>query len=177
LLAAALLVAGTQSLWGQNASETRAPHTYYDPQSRAWVTVPAPVSASAEPPKTTTYTGTLVYNFTITLDANISSSAKIQCTATAIVYDTGTTNEIIESDSVLATRSGSTATCSPTFSYSWNLASESTDTVALGYVITAPSEATGSSVLPARVSQQADFASISVPKTGTTTTETITATF
>jgi len=86
----------------------------------------------------------------------------------------GSGNEIIESDTVLATRSGSTATCSPTIPYSWNLASSSCDKES---DLSAPAEATGTAVLPARTGEQLGFASISVPVSGTTTTETLTPTF
>jgi hypothetical protein len=175
LLVGVWLVAGTQSLWGQNAAGTPGLRKYFDPRNHVLITVPQADSAAVEEPPTTTYTGTFVFNFTITVKANIASTAKIQCTATAIVTD-GTTsfNEIIESDTVQATRTGSTATCSPTIPYSWNLSSGSSDKVQLGWTLSAPS---GSATFPQRVSEQTSFASISVPTSGSTTTETLTPTF
>lgn len=177
LLLGVSLMAGTQTLWGQNVTGTHGIRRYFDPQSKVLVALPVVDSADAEPPATTTVTGTLVFNFTVTVKANISSTAKIQCTATATVFDTSTTNQIIEQDTVLATRSGSTATCSPTIPYSWNLGSSSTDKVSLGWILSAPSEASTSSALPSRLSEQTTFASISVPANGSTTTETLTPTF
>jgi hypothetical protein len=171
-------MAGTQLLWGQNLAGTHGLRRYFDPHARALAALPQADDADAAPPATTTSTGTFVFNFTITVKANISSTAKIQCTATATVFDASTGNEIIEQDTVLATRSGSTATCSPTIPYSWNLGSSSTDKVALGWIIISPSEAsTITSTLPSRVSEQFSFASISIPANGSTTTETLTPTF
>jgi hypothetical protein len=171
LLVGACLIIGTQSLWGQNSLTSS--------DRRAQLLRARAQGASTEPHTTKTYTGTLVYNFTITVDANISSSAKIQCTATAEFID-GTVpseNFISESATVIATRSGSTATCSPTIPYSWTLSTESSDTVELSYIIAAPSEASTSAQQPSRISEQTGFAYISVPATGTTTTETLTPTF
>ena len=177
LLVGACMVAG-MPLWGQNVVGTHGLRNYFDPQTRVLVALPqADDTASAEPPAVTTFTGTLVFNFTITVKANITSTAKIQCTAMATLLDIGTSNEIIEQDTVLAVRSGTTATCSPTIPYSWNLASSSSDKVTLGYIISAPAEAAVSAALPSRVSEQLSFASISVPATGSTTTETLTPTF
>ena len=176
LLAGACMVAGVP-LWGQNVVGAHGLRRYFDPQTRVLVALPQADTASDEVPAVTTFTGTFVFNFTIAVKANITSTAKIQCTATATLLDVGTTNEIIEQDTVLAVRTGTTATCSPTINYSWNLATGSTDKVMLGFIISAPSEAGVSASLPSRVSEQLTFASISVPATGSTTTETLTPTF
>jgi uncharacterized Zn-finger protein len=176
LLIGVCMAAGVP-LWGQNVVGTHGLRKYYDPQARVLIALPMADNAAVEPPAVTTFTGTLVFNFTVTLKANISSTAKIQCTATASLLDASTANEIVEQDTVLATRSGTTATCSPTINYSWNLGSGSTDKISLGWIISAPSEASTSSALPSRVSEQLNFASISVPVTGTTTTENLTPTF
>jgi len=170
-------MAGTQTLWGQNTAGTHGLRKYFEPQTRLLIALPQADGAAVEEPATTTFTGTFVFNFTIAVKANIASTAKIQCTAMATLLDVGTSNEIVEQDTVLAVRSGTTATCSPTISYSWNLASSSSDKVSLGWIITAPSEATGTSALPSRVGEQLSFASISVPANGSTTTETLTPTF
>ena len=175
LLIGACMVAGVP-LWGQNVVGTHGLRKYFDPQARVLVALPQADTAPAEEPATTTFTGTLVFNFTITVKANISSTAKIQCTATASLLDSLTANEIIEQDTVLATRTGTTATCSPTINYSWDLGSSSTDKISLGWIISAPAEATTSSALPSRVSEQLSFTSIKVPASGTTTTETLTPT-
>jgi hypothetical protein len=127
-------------------------------------------------------TGKIVVNFSITVDASISPTANIACQASAEVSDgaAGAKNLIHETATVLATRSGSTATCTVDIPYSWNLVTPTTDKVVLGYQITAPVEVpTGSvtSTLPARVSEQPRYAAIPVPLSGSTTTEDLTVTF
>jgi hypothetical protein len=126
-------------------------------------------------------TGTIVVNFSITVDATISSTAGIGCHAAASVSDgpTGAKNLINEAAGVLATRTGSTASCTVNIPYSWNLVTPTTDKVILAYSITAPAEVPpGSpSSLPTRVSEQTRFAAISVPASGSITTENLTVTF
>jgi hypothetical protein len=127
-------------------------------------------------------TGKIVVNFSIAVDASISSTANIACQASAEVSDgpASAKNLIHETATVLATRSGSTATCTVNIPYSWNLVTATTDKVVLGYQITAPVEVpTGSvtSTLPARVSEQPRYAAIPVPISGSTTTEDLTVTF
>ena len=177
LFVGACLLTMTQSLFGQNAAGTHSVRRYFDPQTRTLIALPQVDNASAEAPALMTFTGTFVFNFTINVKANISSTAKIQCTATATVLDLGSGNDIIESNTVLATRSGTTATCSPTIPYSWNLASSTSDKVSLGWTLSAPGQATSTAVVPARLSEQFSFASFAVPANGTTTTETLTPTF
>ena len=58
-------------------------------RKRTLIALPQVDNASAEPPATMTFTGTFVFNFTLTVKSNISSTAKIQCTATATLLDVG----------------------------------------------------------------------------------------
>ena len=162
-------------LWGQSAG--RGIRGYLDPQTGTFRVLPH-ATADAVPPPTTNFSGKFVFNFTITVDASIAATAKIECVATAFLEDNltgGNPNIITEQAAVVATRSGSSASCIVNIPYSWNLATGSTDKVSLGYTLQAPAEASATSSLPARISSQENFATISVP-TGTTT-ETITATF
>jgi len=176
LLVCVCLLGLNASLWGQNGAAARGIHGYLDPQTGVFHALPLVSASDSEPPALTTVTGKFVVNFTITVSSTIASTLKISCGVTATVLDSATLNEIIESATVVATRSGSTATCSVTIPYSWNLGSSTTDKVSLGYQIIAPVEATGSSVLPNRLSEQTAFATIAVPATGSTTTETLTPT-
>jgi hypothetical protein len=107
----------------------------------------------------------------------LASSVKIGCEVSTTLDDVSSGKIILETAAVAATRSGSTATCAVTIPYSWSLASGSTDKVSLSYNITAPVEATSSTVLPSRSSLVENFLTISVPGNGTTTTEAVTATF
>jgi len=163
------------ALWGQNAAAVHGIRGYLDPQTGVFHALPQPVQPDGEPPATSTFGGKLVFNFTITVSSTIASSLKIACAATASLEDITTLNFISETAEVTATRTGSTATCTVTIPYSWNLGSSTTDKVTLTYSIIAPVEATGSSVLPSRISSQS-IGTISVPANGATTTETITAT-
>jgi hypothetical protein len=167
-----------QSLWGQTA-----PHGirgYLDARTGTFHMLPSAASDETVSATTTTFAGKFIFSFTITVDATISSTAKIACSASATVEDNitgGNPNFILEEASALATRSGSTATCTVNIPYSWNLATGSSDKVMLAYTISAPAEASASASLPSRLSEVEDFATIAVPTTGTTTTETVTATF
>ena len=167
-------------LWGQNAAAAHGIHGYLDPQTGVFHTLPIPEAASAEPPAVATFAGKFVFNFTITVDATISSTAKIVCTATATVEDNltgGSPNFIIETASALATRSGTTATCTVNIPYSWSLATGTTDNITLGYNLEAPVEASATTSLPSRGSSMSNFKTMKVPTTGTTSTFAPTPTF
>ena len=170
------LLALSSSLFAQGAGQ--GIHGYLDPRTGAFHPLPR-LSADATPPATSTFTGKFVFSYTITVDATIASSAKIVCAASATVEDnitSGNPSIFIEEASALATRSGSTATCTVNIPYSWSLATASTDSVTLGYTIEAPAEATVAASQPSRFSNH-NLPSINVPATGTTTNETVTATF
>ncbi len=177
LLVFACLIAGVP-LWGQNAAAARGIRGYLDPQGVFHTLKP---QEAAEPPALTKFGGTFVVNFTITVAATISASANIECVVTASLIDnltSGTPNFIDETAGVVATRSGSTATCSVSVPYSWALGTASTDMVTLSYTIQAPVEyTTATGALPARGSSVGNLATIKVPANGATTTETVTATF
>ena len=177
LLVCACLVAGVP-LWGQNAAAERGIRGYLDPEGVFHTLKP---SAAADAPALTKFGGTIVVNFTITVTATISASANIECVVLVSLIDNltgGAPNFINETAGVLATRSGSTATCSVNVPYSWALATWSTDTLTIGYAIQAPVAFTSPSAsLPARSTNVGNLATIKVPANGTTTTETVTATF
>jgi len=140
------------------------------------------VAAAQSMSAQTTTGGTIVVNFSITVDATLSPTANIGCSASADVYDGPSTarNVIHEAASVLATKSGSTATCTLNIPYSWSLLTPTTDKIILGFNIVAPVEippGTPSAALPSRVSNQPRYAAIPVPVNGTTTTENLTLTF
>jgi len=125
-----------------------------------------------------TFTGKLVFSFTITVTSSLPASDTIACEASAEVDDLGANGQgpvISETAAVAATR-GSTTTCTVTIPYSWSLINSTTDMVQLSYIITAPAASSaGTTGLPFRASSKS-FSSIKVPATGATTTETIKAT-
>lgn len=174
LCVCACLMGFNTTLWGQSAPTVNGIRGYLDPRTGIFHPL-AQMAPQDEEPSTSTFAGKFVFNFTITISSTISTSVKIACAANATLEDTATLNLILESAEVTATRSGSTATCTVDIPYSWKLGSAPTDKVTLTYQIVAPVEATGSSVLPSRLSEQT-VGVISVPANGSTTTETITAT-
>jgi hypothetical protein len=167
------------ALVGQSSSAGRGIQGYLDPRTGAFHPIPAVAEPDAEPPATVTYGGKLVFKFTITVAATISATAKIACSVDASVTDTNgaSFNFFDESASALATRSGTTATCTVNIPYSWKLANGGTDMVAMTYVISAPSEITvATDAYPNRLSS-ASLTSIKIPLNGATTTTNISAKF
>jgi len=121
----------------------------------------------------TTVTGKLVFTATITVSSTIPAADVISCGAQATVLDTGSGNSIFETAAVAATRSGSTATCSVTIPYSWNLVTPTADFASLSFSVNVPATpATPAALLPNRVSSQT-LGRIPVPPNGTTTTQTL----
>ena len=163
------------SLWGQNAAAPHGIPGYLDPRTGIFHSTPPLALPDAEPPAKTTFTGKLVFNFTITVKSTFASTAPIACIAAGGLSDSGIT--IGEGAGTLVTRgTGTTVTCSVTIPYSWSLATASTDTINLSYsIITAASFAAVAGEFPNRHGAQS-LGKIAVPATGTTTTETIAAT-
>jgi len=124
----------------------------------------------------TTVTGKLVFTTTITLSSTFPAADVIACSPQAIFIDSGSGTEIIETASVAATRSGTTATCTATIPYSWSLVTPTTDMVQVSLSINVPATpATPTALLPNRVSSRG-LGLIKVPANGTTTTFTLKAT-
>lgn len=177
VLICACVLAITIPLTAQDASSTRGILGYLDPKTGTFHILPVPNAQDGAPPPTSTVTGKIVANFTITVDSTIASTAKIGCNISASVLDVTTGNSIIEEAGSAVTRgTGATVTCTATIPYSWTLGAASTDKVNLSYTIQSPVAVTsGSALFPNRLSSQS-LGTISVPATGTTTTETIAAT-
>jgi len=117
-----------------------------------------------------TVTGKLVFTTTVTISSTFPAADVIACSAQALVLDTASGNEIIESAEVAATKSGSTATCTVTIPYSWNLLTPTADFVNLTFSVRVPATpANAAATLPNRMSTQT-LGRIAVPANGTTTT-------
>jgi hypothetical protein len=164
----------TQSAWSQqNGSSKHGILGYLDTRTGAFKPL---VQTSAESEQAVAAaaapsTGKLVFNFTINVVSTFSSSEVITCSASASVFEVATTLTIEEDATVVATRSGSKATCTVTIPYSWALASASQDMVGLEYTITASSTTTVTSRLSLH-----SLPSIGVPANASTTTQSISAT-
>jgi hypothetical protein len=147
---------------------------YLDPQTGAFRPSPPAIANDEEALATVTpTTGKFVFNFTITVDSAIPSTATIACEASAETLEAVTQHIATETATVAATRSGTTAKCTVTIPYSWVLTTPKTDTVTLTYILSAP---TSAPLLPARMSSQT-VAVITVPLNGATTTESVSAVF
>jgi len=128
--------------------------------------------AAELPPATTPTTGKLVINIKIDVNPGLPAANKINCGADAITGDEGNA-DIFENDgAVLATRSGSTATCKITLPYGWFLASASKDEVGIGITVESTTGTEGS--VPFTDAIGSTSITIPVPANGATTTENIT---
>lgn len=124
--------------------------------------------AHAAAPKTVT--GKLTLKLTVTVVSTISTSTPIQCNLQATVSgvtSTGQVDSVVEDDTVTATRSGATAVCELAIPYQWILFGTA-DMVSLSYSISATN---GSA--DGRTSQ-VSFDAIAVPKSGATTSFSLT---
>jgi hypothetical protein len=160
---------------------------YYDPQTLVF----QPVVRSAVNPLAagniaannalSTFSGKFVTSFTITIKSSIATTTPISCAVLAAVDDVNKTtfvvsNVISEEANVLATRTGSTAKCTVTFSYSWLLANATIDTVDLSYSVSAGTTTPGVGNLASRDSSQ-EIETLPIPANGAaTTTKSVSAT-
>src|ERR1700722_6161345 len=164
------------AVWGQapNRPANHGVLGYLDPQTGTFRLLPA-VDDSVEPPATTTFTGTIT--LTITVTVKTAGLTNIACTSSVGVEDgltTGSVRSFAESDTVLATGSGSTRTCKLSIPYSWALATQSSDTMTNDYTVSGAASTTGTP--PARVTSLSPDDSRKVPANGATTALTANAT-
>ncbi len=142
-----------------------------------------PAEQDTETPAVVPTTGTLVFNFTITLKSALPKNAIVICTAGGTVIETHYST--IEGGLGIAKLdSGNTYSCTVSMPYSWLLATPGSDKIILSYKaetfgalqVTAEN-GTGVSVMSTaeRVSTQSP-ASIAVPPSGATTTEAVSVT-
>jgi hypothetical protein len=128
-------------------------------------------------------TGTIVTTFTITVASAIPATTPITCYVAASVIEVNSitfevSNEIVDSATVLASRSAGTAKCTVTIPYSWFLLTPGSDQASLGYNISASTAITKLTKAGALINRDSlqTFDIISVPADGTTTTEAVQAT-
>lgn len=119
LLSGALLTAGFA--WAAGPQKGMVPG-FLDPKTGAFTTQLGPAQRSqGMGVEAATYSGTLIMKFNITLKSGIPADYQITCTQNASVSDSVATYS--ETKTVVATRSGNTATCSVAIYYSWSLSS------------------------------------------------------
>jgi hypothetical protein len=177
LLLSACFLGMNATLWGQNAIPNRAIRGYLDPRTGIFHSIPHPdtLDEDAPPPVKTTFTGSIVMNFTITVSTVFASTAPIACIGEAGLQDGGSTTSIFEIAGSTVTRgSGTTVSCSVKIPYSWALASAGTDKIRLAYSVLAPVAFTQTTAFPNRQGSES-IGTIAVPISGTVTTKAIKA--
>lgn len=129
------------------------------------------ISPDTLPPAASFITGK--FNFTVTIHVNpgIPTTSKIFCSASAVTTDAS--NFFFDDGAAVATRSGSTATCTLTLFYGWFLAAAATDKVAMGVVVTSSIGALGTPPYET-LESTSSLAPIAVPASGATTAVNVT---
>jgi hypothetical protein len=171
--------------FGQASQAPKSHRTlgYYDPATGAFEPLRPEMDANATPAVTAT-TGTLVIKFTITVDSAIPKNGVVGCEADTSITDSSGFYSTERATGIATLVSGKTYDCTATIPYSWTLSSASTDKISItytisidyGYEVTATN---GTATLVDPVvdrSNEQPFGEISVPATGTTTTESISVT-
>jgi hypothetical protein len=154
------------ALWGQTANSHASPGIlgYLDPHTGAFLPVPQP-DPSVDINAATTFTGTVTVTLTITLKT--TGITNITCTESVSVLDgTISARVFAESNSVAATGSGTTRTCTLSIPYSWSLNSQATDNMSTTYSVVG---STGTTGLPQRSSTLSPLDTRKVPANGATT--------
>ena len=155
------------AVWAQTANSQAKPGIlgFLDPHTGAFRPVPAVAEESLNAPAATTFTGTI--NLTITVTLKTTGLTNIICSEEVSVFD-GTTSPTVfaESDSVAATGTGSTRTCTLSIPYSWGLTSQASDNMSTGYVV---GGTTGTTGVPSRSSTRSPLDVRKVPANGAIT--------
>ena len=140
-------------------------------QSPASVRQPPAMSQQPVPATVSTFAGAFGFSFVITVTSTVPASGyPITCTATVSPIDAGSLFTS-DSETVLAVRDGSTATCSFPIRFAWNLTSGS-DMVNTTYTV----QATGTSSSLFNRIAQGGLPSISMIANGTSLWRTISVT-
>lgn len=122
---AAVALCATSMALAAGPRPTQLLQGFLDPKTGLF-SMPAatPSESDFEALATSTYTGTFSFRFTVTLKSGVPSDYPIQCSASVSPIDS---SGLYYSDvkTVLASRTGSTATCNLSIYYSWVLANSS----------------------------------------------------
>ena len=172
---------GYAQLEAQPAGPHRIPG-FYHPDTGIFEPVHSSMQ-DAETQAVTPTTGTLVFNFTITLKSALPKNAILICTAQGAVIETSfsTTEDGL---GIATLESGSTYTCSVSMPYSWMLNTPTTDKIIVSYKaeifealqVTATNGTTISVTSTAGRASSQTTADIKVPASGAVTTESVSLT-
>jgi hypothetical protein len=152
-------------VWGQTENGPAKPGIlgFLDPHTGAFR--PVPSGAEESPDALTTFTGTITVTLTITLKT--TGLTNITCSEEVSVIDAATTSPrfYAESDTVVATGTGTTRTCKLSIPYAWALATQSSDNMSTSYSVFG----TTSTGPPTRSSTLSPLDTRKVPANGTIT--------
>lgn len=162
-------VMGTTALWGQAANKQSAGILgYLDAKTGAFRPLPQAAEDDAEPRTLTTFGGTITITFTITVKTTTLTT--FTCSGEADVNDDTASatgfHTYSESDTALATGSGTTRTCKVSIPYSWGLATQSSDSITISYVVLGSN---GTTETAQRTTSLSPLEVIKVPANGATT--------
>jgi hypothetical protein len=177
LLFAAICLLGLVASGLAQTTETQkktAVFGYMDPQTGLFHSLARTPLSPEEAAAITPTTGKFVFNVTITVNSALSTKAVIGCEVAGGVADL-TTGEFSNVVAVTATRTGTTAKCTLTVPYSWDLATPAKDTVAFDLSVSATVGTFGSATFY-NESFTAPEVTMKVPANGTTTTQDISTT-
>jgi len=117
----------------------------------------------------TTYTGTIVTMFTVTIQSTGLPTTKGACAVRSSLTDDG--NEFKELAETTMKVSGDTGSCTVDLPYSWTLSDGGSDSVTLEFDVAVPLTVVTSNSAPARYSQRT--ITIAMPANGATTDESV----
>jgi len=185
ILAVAVFLGFVPFSVGQLGSQAPSPHHilgYFNQDTGLFEPLRTAVQDTELPPVAAT-TGTLVFNFTITMKSAFPKNGIITCSAAGAVIETSySTDEAGFGIAKLV--SGTTYSCGVSMPYSWLLNTPATDKIILSYkaqvneaVQITATNGTGTNVVVSagRASSQTT-ASIAVPANGAITTKTVSVT-
>lgn len=170
LLMCLCCVLAVPAVWGQAAdSAAKGILGYLDPSTGTFRLAAPAIDENGDPTPATVFTGTV--NLTITVTLKTTGLTSISCTANTNTEDaltTTTPRAIAESDTVLATGTGTTRTCKLSIPYSWSLTTQASDTMSTSYTVNGAATTTGTP--PLRSSTLSPVDSRKVPASGAITT-------
>jgi hypothetical protein len=184
-LAVVLILAFAPFGFAQLGTEALSPHRvlgYFNADTGLFEPL-RPAAEDTDLPPVAATTGTLVYNFTITLKSALPKNGVITCSASGAVIETKFSAD--EAGFGIAKLvSGTTYSCNVSMPYSWLLATPTSDKIILSYKaqvnegieFTASNGTATSVVLSTGRASSQTTASIPVPASGATTTENVSVT-
>lgn len=171
LAALAGMAVATTSAWAAGPQKGLVPG-FLDAKTGVFMTqVGSAPAGEIDPQALTTYTGTLSLKINITLKSSVPADWPIHCTQTATFLDVGGVLNYNSSKTVLATRSGSTATCTVNINYAWQF-NGANSMIYTNYMV----NTLGTSTVLEQIEALGNMSPITLPASGQTTARTVSVT-